>query len=116
MVGATVPDKTLLRKGTKLAKAREESLQNTLGETAAKRKGRKPEFAFGRLVSTNPTVRKTKIPPSSAAASKEGIARTPHMDSKSKRPMRVGPHVPPPPKLSPRKNRLGPTGEVLPKL
>ena len=31
---------------------REELLQKPLGETAAKRKGRKPEFAFGRLVST----------------------------------------------------------------
>ena len=80
IVGAMVPDETLLRKGKKLAKVREESLQNTLGETAAKRKGRKPEFAFGRLVSANPPVRKTKTFPSSAAASKEGVARTPHTD------------------------------------
>ena len=97
MVGATVPDETLRRKGTKLAKVREELLQKSLGETAAKRKGRKPEFAFGRLASPTPTVRKTKISPSSAAASKEGIARMPHRENNSKRPMRVGPHAPPPP-------------------
>ena len=97
MVGATIPDETLLRKGKKLVNVREESLQNTLGDTAAKRKGRKPEFSFGRLVYANPTVRKTKISPRSAAASKDRIARTPHMDRESKRPMRVGSHVPPPP-------------------
>ena len=88
----------MLRKGKKLAKVREESLRNILGppkgrecdsggpvkgpldarplpaggETAVKRKGRKPEFAFGRLVSANPPVRKTKIFPSSAAASRRG--------------------------------------------
>ena len=78
MVGATIPDETLLRKGKKLVNVREESLQNTLGDTAAKRKGRKPEFSFGRLVYANPTVRKTKISPRSAAASKDRIARTPH--------------------------------------
>ena len=123
----------------KLAKVREELLQNILGspkgrerysggpvkgtldarplpegiETATKRKGRKPEIAFGRLVFTNPLERKTKISPSSAAASKEGIVRTSHTDNGSKRPLRVGSHVPPPPKAKPPKNRLGPKGEVM---
>ena len=116
-MGATIPDETFRRKGTMLAKVREELLQKSLGETAAKRKGRKPEFAFGKQVSTTPTARKTKISPSSAAASKGGIGRTPQRNNNSKRPLRVGPNAPPPPpKLNQKSNRLGPTGEVMPKL
>ena len=141
MLGAKVPDETLLRKGMKLAKVREESLQNILkppkgrecnsggpvkgpldarllpaGRDSCKKEGGKPQFAFGRLVSANPPERKIEKNPSLEAASKERIARKSKMDNESKRPLKAGSHVPPPPKAKTKKNMLGPQGEVMHKL
>ena len=101
ILGAKVPDKTLLRKGSKLAKVREESPQINFispqeggceargpilgnptdrllpagGGTAAKRKGKKPQFSFDRRVSANLPEKKVRNIPSSEAASKEGTAQ-----------------------------------------
>ena len=56
--------------------------------------------------------------PSSAAASKEETARKSQLEIESKQSQKTGSHVPrpTPPKAKPQKNRLGPQGEVMPKL